>query len=335
MQYKILLIVQSPVGIASILQLYKNNFGKNAVTIACVGSKGLYQYLLQLNLRCHLIFIQPVAYSHNKFLYLTRLRSQKSKIKILCKEWDAVYFTSIYQDLFTLTLVNECQNNNIKVFRISTGLDNLHKYSATLGFNGKLIEIVASNLIKIIIGVNTKLVRLSGKYFFCYANSETIPTIKITVKNEIYEDFGITISGGQSRNILLFESGGEAVEYFSDYRKDLKRLVDKLSLIGVVYIKPHPTHGISSFLEGDARFKFLNQSTPAIMIKLSNFSMVVGIESAALKEIQHSNVVSVIDSFSFVKSSIKHNFKSYLLDQDSNNLKFMSIDELEFFNIWE
>jgi hypothetical protein len=328
MATRLLLIVQSPIGIASILQLYVNNFDNNSVTIACIGSKGVYEYLLKLNLKCEVIFIQPVAYSQNKIKYLSRLRAQNMAIDLLCKEYDLVYFTSIYQDLYTMSILSECQKNNIKIFRISTGLDNLHQYANPISILGKVAEAIVARLIRWIIGVEINFVMLSGRYFLSYKNSTSIPTLEIKVKQEIYERFGISVSGGSSKNILLFESRGEDAGYFSNYQKNLTELLGKLRLLGAVYVKPHPTHGISRFIEGDDDLRVLDKSTPAVMINLKDFSMIVGIESAALKETRHPNLVSVIDSFEFVNNDVKENFKKYLNDALCSEIQFKSIDML-------
>lgn len=327
MATRVLLIVQSPIGIASILQLYVNNIDNNAVSIACIGSRGVYEYLLKLNLKCEVIFIQPVAYSQNKMKYLSRLRAQKVATDQLCKEYDLVYFTSIYQDLYTMSILTECQKKNIKVFRISTGLDNLHQYAIPISIFGKIVEAIVVRLIRWIIGVEINFVMLSGRYFFSYKNSASIPTLEIKVKQEIYEQFGVSVSGGLSKNILFFESRGEDAGYFSNYQNNLTELLSKLRILGAVYIKPHPTHGISRFLEGDD-LKVLDKSTPAVMINLKDFSMIVGIESAALKEVRHPYLVSVIDSFDFVNNDVKENFKKYLKDMLGPEIQFKSIEQL-------
>jgi hypothetical protein len=328
MATRVLLIAQSPIGIASILQLYVNNIDKNIVRIACIGSRGVYEYLLKLNLKCEVIFIQPVAYSQNKIKYLSRLRAQKIATDDLCKEYNLVYFTSIYQDLFTMSILSECQKNNIKVFRISTGLDNLHQYANPISFLGKIVEAIVIRLIRWIIGVEINLVMLSGRYFFSYKNSASIPTLEIEINQEIYEQFGVSVSGGLTKNVLFFESRGEDAGYFSNYQINLTELLDKLKLLGSVYIKPHPTHGISRFLEGDDELKVLDKSTPAVMINLKNFSMIVGVESAALKEMRHPNLVSVLDSFEFVNNDVKENFKKYLKDVQGSEIQFQRIDQL-------
>lgn len=328
MATRVLLIVQSPIGIASILQLYVNNIDNNAVTIACIGSRGVYEYLLKLNLKCEVIFIQPVAYSQNKIKYLSRLRAQKVATDQLCKKYDLVYFTSIYQDLYTMSILTECQKKNIKVFRISTGLDNLHQYAIPISIFGKIVEAIVVRLIRWIVGVEINFVMLSGRYFFSYKKSTSIPTLEIEVKQEIYEQFGVSVSGGLSKNILLFESRGEDAGYFSNYQNNFIELLSKLRLMGIVYIKPHPTHGVSRFLKCDDHLKVLDKSTPAVMINLKNFSMIVGIESAALKETRHSNLVSVIDSFEFVNNDVKETFKKYLKDAQGSEIQFKPIEQL-------
>ena len=246
----------------------------------------------------------------------------------LCKEYDLIYFTSIYQDLYTMSILSECQKNNIKVFRISTGLNNLHQYANPISILGKVVEAITVRLIRWIIGVEINFVMLSGRYFFSYKNSASIPILEIEVKQEIYQRFGVSVSGGPSKNILLFESRGEDAGYFTDYQNNLSELLDRLKLLGVVYIKPHPTHGASRFLAADDDLKILNKSTPAVMIDLKDFSMIVGIESAALKEARHPNLVSVIDSFEFVNNDVKENFKKYLSDVSGSEIQFKLIEQL-------
>ena len=95
-------------------------------------------------------------------------------------------------------------------------------------------------------------------------------------------------------------------------------------------MKTHPTYGGSKFLKNDNRFVQLNKSTPATMINLKNFAMVIGIESAALKEIRHKNIVSIIDCFSFNDEKIKKIFKRYLKDGSANKIIFVdSLAELK------
>jgi hypothetical protein len=328
MANRVLLIVQSPIGIASILQLYVNYIDTNSVTIACIGSGGVHEYLLKLKLNCEVIFMRPVSYSQNRIKYLSRLRAQKITIDRLCKKYDLVFFTSIYQDLYTMSILSKCQKNNINLFRVSTGLDNLHQYANPISSFGKMVEAVVARLIRSIIGVEINFVMISGRYFFSYKNYASIPTIRIEINEEIYERFGIPFLGGSSKNILLIESRGEDAGYFSNYKNNLTELLDKLKLLGAVYIKPHPTHGISRFLEGDDGVKVFDKSTPAVMINLKEFSMVVGIESAALKEMRHTNLISVIDSFEFVNKDVKVNFKRYLKDTLGSEIQFKSTEQL-------
>jgi len=89
----------------------------------------------------------------------------------------------------------------------------------------------------------------------------------------------------------------------------MARLLDKLTFLDTVYMKPHPTIGISKFLKSDKRVKIKDETTLASMINLTHFRLIVGIESTALKEVRHINVVLVIDSFTFANNAVKLNFK--------------------------
>lgn len=329
MHDRTLLITQSPIDVVYILQLYIKEIDKSKVTIACIGSRGVHKYLSKLNLKCELIFIQPVFYSKNRIKYLNSLRIQASFIGIFCQQWREVYFSSIYQDIYTMSIINECQKNDIKLYRISTGLDNLEKYSVPMKIVSKMAAAVIAKLVKWATGVEIKLILLSGKFIYCYKNSGSISTVRIAVGEEIYQLFGVEVSGVSSDNILLFESRGEEAGCFTSYQSDLAELLDKLTLLGTVYIKPHPTHGASKLLESDTRVKMLDESMPAIMINLTNFAMIVGIESAALKEVRHTNVISVIDSFTFASDAVKLNFKSYLKDDSRSEIQFKLIEQLE------
>jgi hypothetical protein len=145
-----------------------------------------------------------------------------------------------------------------------------------------------------------------------YENGDGIPAASITVSKEIYQIFGVGVSGVSSNNILLIESRGENAGYFTSNQNDMASMQDKLTFLGTVYIKPHPTHGISKCLDS---VKIIDETTPAAMINLTDFGLFFGIESAALKEVRHINMVSMIDSFTFANEAVKLNFKRYLKDE--------------------
>jgi hypothetical protein len=161
-----------------------------------------------------------------------------------------------------------------------------------------------------------------------YKTGNSILTVRITVIQEIYKIFGDAVSGVSSNNILLLESRGDYAEFISSYHSDMAVLLDKLTFLGAVYIKPHPTHGISIFLESDAKVMFIDESTPAVMINLTDFAMIVGIQSAALKEVRHTKVVSVIDSFKFTNDAVKLNFNRYLKNDFRSEIQFKLIDQM-------
>jgi hypothetical protein len=330
MKKEILLIVQSPIGIASILQIYKDKVRNEEITIICIGSLGLHKYLQGLKLKCKLYFIKPVAYSDYKVGYLKRLMNQRVLIKKTCNKWKEIYFSSTVQDLYTITLINECKKDKVKLYKIETGLNSLVNYSTKLNFKHKLIEIFIGIMIKIATGVTINTIYLSGRYIYSYRNSDEIINIDVKLSPEIYEDYGVNISGDLSYNILLLESLGDDSDFYCNYQNQLLVLVNKLLSNGTVYVKGHPTYGLSKILRDDKRLKYLDQSIPAAMINLKNFSLIVGIESAALKEFRHQNIVSVIDSFEVKDEAIKQNFKNYLREGLDNKIKFRSINELSF-----
>ena len=329
----VLLVVQSPIGIASLLQIYSNCLSKNEITILCLGSRGLHEYLEKLELKCNLLFVKPEAYSSGKFSYIYRLAQQRKFIKNFCLEWDEVYITSLYQDIYAISIANECIKNNIKIYLVKTDLSNLERYAKKCNIYKKLVVFFLSKVISIAIGLEVTLINLSGKYIYGYKNQESIPILDIQVTDSVYKNFGIEISGDSGENILLFESLGEDGSHYMNYRRRLEGLIEQLSKLGTVYIKPHPTYGASKFLENNLMYRFLNGSTPAAMINLKQFKMIVGIDSAALKEVRHHNVISVIDSFDFTDYTVKDSFKTYLQNEAPSKIKFISIEEIEnYFN---
>jgi len=330
MKKEILLIVQSPIGIANILQIYKDKVRSEEITIICIGSLGLYKYLEGLKLKCQLYFIKPVAYTDNKLGYLKGLIDQRVLIKKTCSKWREIYFSSMVQDLYTITLINECKKNNVKLYKIQTGLNSLVNYSAKTTLKHKFVEIFIGILIKIATGVTINTIYLSGRFIYSYRNSDEIINIDIKLNPEIYEDYGVNISGDSRCNILLLESLGDHSDFYCNYQNQILELVNKLLSNGTVYVKGHPTYGLSKILIDDKRLKYLDQSIPAAMFNLKNFSLIVGIDSAALKEVRHQNIVSVIDSFEVKNEAIKQNFKNYLREGLGNKIKFSSINELSF-----
>jgi hypothetical protein len=331
MSSRVLLIVQSPIGIASLLQIYLNKISKHEITILCLGSKGLYQYLEKLDLKCNLLFIQPEAYASNKLSYIYRLARQRKLIKNFCIDWDEVYITSLYQDICAMMIANECITNNIKIYKVITELSSLEKYAKKNSLSAKIAEFFLHKAVIFFAGLDVKLINLNGKYIFSYKDHDAISSLNIEVERSVYKTFGVEVTGGSHRNILLFESLGEDGSHYRNYRERLQELIERLSRIGRVSIKPHPTYGISKFLENDIRCNYLDSSIPAAMINLEKFEMIVGVDSAALKEVSHHNVISVINSFEFSDNTIRDSIKKYLKNGTISEIKFILIEEIDHY----
>lgn len=321
---KVLLVSQTPLDVVYVLQLYLEHEG-SAITILCVGSEGVHAYLQKLNLSAEIAFVRPVARKGSPLRYLRELRAQAREIVHQRREVEEVFYSSKYQDVYTSCLV-ESYYTHARVTRIVTGSHDLERYSSPLSLRDRIIARAIAFSLRLAAGIRTSVFKINGQFVFAH-ETRNVDERQILIGGHAVDRFCVSIDAGSGTNILLFESNGQEDAHFTNYDEELSHLIRVLRSLGEVHVKPHPTRGSSKQLV-EMGVKVLSGDVPAAMLNLSTFRAVVGIDSAALKEVRHPNIISVIDSFSFRSAGGKATLKEYLQQGNGRNITFATTDEV-------
>lgn len=321
---RVLLVTQSPLDVVYMLQLYLEHEG-NTITILCVGSEGVHAYLQKLNLAAEIAFVRPVARKGSLLRYLRELRAQTWEIVNRRRDVDEVFYSSKYQDVYTSCLV-EAYHTRARVTRIVTASHDLERYSSPLNYRDRIITRAIALSLRLVAGLRTSVFKLNGQFVFAH-EARDVDERQVLLSDRGVDRFRVPIDTGSGTNILLFESNGHVDAHFTNYDEELSRLICTLRSLGEVYVKPHPTRGSSKQLV-DMGVNLLGGEVPASLLNVSAFDAIVGIDSAALKEVRHCKIISVIDSFTFRSADGRAALKKYLQQGDGRNITFATIDEV-------
>lgn len=320
----VVLMVQSPLDVPVQLE-YVFRHPEARLTIIVVGTRGVFDYLKALELDAEVIFVQPVLRSGSAVAYLQQLREQRAQLRELVPQVDEIRYGSEYQDLVTACFV-EAHRHTARIVKVATEIDALERFADPLSVRDRAITAGFTLVLRLVLGLRVTVFRLNGQLVFQHI-APYAKRVDYAPSPEMFARYGRTLAPEPGVNILLFESNGQDDRHFVNYEPDLRALIEMLQRLGTVYVKPHPSRGYSRLL-AEAGVRTVAAEVPASLLQPEHFAMVVGIDTAALREIRHPRVVSVIDSFSFRSGTGKKQIKAYLRQGNGKDIVFKRTEEL-------
>lgn len=317
-------MVQSPLDVPVQLE-YVYRHPEDRITIIVVGSRGVFDYLNGSGLDAEVILVQPVLRTGSVLAYLQGLRAQRSRLRSLVSSVDEVRYGSEYQDLVTSCFV-EGHRRTARIVKVATEIDALERFADPLSLRDRVVTLVFATVLRFLLGLRVRVFRLNGQLVFQHL-APYAARVEMTPSPEMFSRFGRAVTPEPGVNILLFESNGQDDRHFVNYEPELTALLQALQRMGTVYVKPHPSRGYSRLL-AEAGVRTVAAEVPASLLQPEHFAWVVGIDTAALREIRHPRVVSVIDSFSFRSGTGKEQIKAYLRQGNGKHIVFKRTEEL-------
>ena len=200
--------------------------------------------------------------------------------------------------------------------------------------DGKEIISIQNNIkvkiMKYLFDIDIKFFSIAGANAYQYLfDKNKINTISIKVNPKDLDGYRYKINSNHKKNLLLFESNGILDKSFVNYQKELTQIILKVIDKYDVYIKPHPRLGYSKFLN-TYKINIIESYIPSELLRISDFDIVLGIDSASIATGQHLNKFSLIDLFEFSDETRKNYLKNYLNKLSKNKLIYLdSIDGIE------
>ena len=316
----VVLISQSPSDIKYVLTLYNANKKNSQVRILVVGIENNYKFLLSLNLNATIEFL-PVPNMRKviaMLFYPITIRFVRRRLFSSVKG-AKVYFFSRYID-YTTSFFIETLKKSCDVFYVKSVYSFIDDKAKKNSVKPKLKTYILKKLfLSLLFGLRVNFINHSGRSIYYYNNKSGIADISIEIDSSIFKKYKKRISvEGKDKTLLFFEGNGAANNYFINYSKDLRMILNTINNKYVIYVKPHPTHGYSSFLD-EYSVTILESYVPAEFIDLDEVSIVLGIESAAIALVKHKTKISMLDKFDFINEQVKEDFRDQLseLSQDS------------------
>jgi hypothetical protein len=322
----VVMFSQSPSDIRYVLSIYEQYKNKFKVKIYIIGVRGNYIFLKNILPKVDIEYINTPTMKQIFFnpFHLIRIRILKRKICLENVD-NIVYFFSRYVDYYTAFLIDSLKKQNIVYY-----IDSVYSFldvNISYAKNINVITIFKSIYLFFIFFKKSVFINHSGRQIYYYQSKSLINNKSISIDNSIYKEYSFRPKFIYSKKpkLIFFESGGRT-GYFSDYEKNLERVLSVISKKFTVYIKPHPTHNYSKIAD---KFNILliEKNTPSEFLNLTEFSVVLGIESASIALVNHDNKISVIDAFVFRDILIKDDFKRYLNDLSPTKIRY--IDDIE------
>lgn len=320
----VVLMVQSPLDVPVQLE-YVFRHPEARPTIIVVGSRGVFDYLEGLELDANVLFVQPVLREGSAVGYLRRLREQRNRIRDLVQHVDEVRYGSEYQDIVTACFL-EAHRHTARIVKVKTEIDALERFADPLSVRDRVITWGFAAVLRLIVGLRVIVFRLNGQLVFHHL-APYARRVEIAPSAEMFARYARSVAPEPGVNILLFESNGQDDRHFVNYEPELRALIETLQRMGTVYVKPHPSRGYSRLL-AEAGIRTVAAEVPASLLEPEHFAIVVGIDTAALREIRHPRIVSVIDSFSFRSGTGKEQIKAYLRQGNGKDIVFKRTEEL-------
>lgn len=324
------IIVQSPADLKNAMQIYSELSG-NSVDFLVVGSTGVFKSLEDVD--HSVFFIVSPRKSAGIIRYIYDLIKIRFKLRALVSKYDQVFYPSLLNSVVTSVFIFLAQKNKIKTIKYSFIYDDLIENTLSLASKKDiLLSACASKILYLLTGnPHFGLIKYSSKYMpICYILPDHLYTIKklpIIGLKPILE----FKKNDNSRRILFLDTVPGYL--ISNYELWLKEILNAILKSHMVYVKKHPTHGVSFDWRWNKSIVVLDNFEPLSSYDCSGFDAVIAISSMGLTEVFGSNPVALIQACEFKDPKLKSTYIRYLSSNDvSNQITFVeSCQELENF----
>lgn len=329
----ITIFCQASGDITHTLALYERSKHVANISIFCVNTPSIYEYILSLNLNLKSLNLIPydIDFSiKNPISIILARKKLKKKYKNLFIDYYNIdiYFFSIWFDWITFSLLNKLsKNNNIFYYEHYKNISEVNEVKYNL--KEKYILIIY----RFITGVPLEYLKenKSKRLLFLYKKINIKKQVALEILPELFNSYLYKIENISIKSILLFETQVTTSKIFSDYHNEMEIIIKALQKKGYeLFIKGHPRLGVTKGIESLCNFS-IPKNIPSEFIDTTKFKKIIGIESFSL--VYHANfsdlVFSIIELLSFHNLDDKIKFINYLNINSNNKINFpKNISEL-------
>lgn len=315
----IVLFSQSSADIQYVLSLYKANKSNN-IKIIVINVYNNYKFFKNLNLKAELFFIPTVSLKniYKYTLLLFKIKRFYKEHFFALKDTDIYFFSKNY-DYTTAYFVEKLSKcNKVKFIDI-----NKSKYDV----KNNILNSIKIFILKSSLGIKVYF----DSYSYIYKLNNKIELLEMDILNSELNEFKYNVNTKKNtkKNLLFFESDSSSYDWFQNYSKDLKYIMDILVKNYNIFVKPHPRLGYTKLLN-EYNVTFIDDFIPSELLYLEKFNIVIGVETSSLATINFEKTYSLINLFEYNDLSRKQYIMSYLKNLSSNNIIFL--DNLSSFD---
>ena len=324
------IIVQSPADLKNALKIH-SELSSPSVDFLVIGASGVLKYLEDL--QQSVFFIVPPRKSAGLLKYIYDLIAVRYKYSALVAKYDQVFYPSLLNDVVTSSLIFQAKKSNIKTIKYTFIYDNLiQKTFSVASKKDKILSVCASKTLFVLTGnPHFGLIKYSSKYMLiCHILPDAF-NVEKKMQNINLKPILEIKKGDSRRRVLFLEAAPGNLIY--NYELWLKEILNSILKTHMVYVKQHPTHGVSFDWHWNKSIVVLDLVTPLSLCDCSGFDAVIAISSLGLTEVSGSKAVALIRACEYKDPMVKQAYIEYLYSNDkSNKIIFLeSSHELESF----
>jgi hypothetical protein len=326
---------QAPADLQYILTQYDQGNYKRTV-IVVINTENVFRFIEKLNLPLTILIFIPYIQNSKLFNPLTIFRERFRLRKIYNtyfknQQGGDVSFYSLGYDWITFYLLKKLSENN------SVSYVDFEALPLQILQSTSLYQKLSQFAVFLITGIWFPFAmhtEIKNEFLLFDLLKYGIKTISPFVDKQSLTKYSYKQKDIKLPAVLLLESNMETYDMHIDYQTDIIHILDLIKNAGLnIYIKPHPRLNHSPFIEKYVS-GFIPKEIPSEFLDVSEFQMVMKIESIASFANDNNNVYSIIELLNYKNESVKNGYRKLLIDLDINNLKFIE-NESEFIKLLE
>ena len=323
---KISIFCQAPGDVIHTLALYHKYRDKADISIYCINVKVIFEFIKSLNLELKQLEFIPydINFSIKKPLSIFSARRQiwqRFNKLFRAKNNETIYFFAIWFDWYSFFFLSQLSSKNKLVF---------YKHYQSVTEEGKkkytLKEKIVLLQYHIITGLKLQFTdeKTVKRLLFPYQEYGIASQQPIDIKQNLFKSYLYKTKNNSEKSILFFESDLEKYQLFSNYKVEIKIIIQAVQSQGfTVFVKGHPSLGVTKEIEEICNFT-IPKEIPAELIDVSPFSCVLGIQSFSMAYFakEKHKVVSLVHLLSFVNDSDKKMYIDYLNVNSNHKIEY-------------
>lgn len=328
---EIIIICQAPADIQYALDIYEKNKTDNNVSIFVINVKGMYDFLISLDLLVENIKYIPHVKKfklRNPWSILSLKMYLRSIYNNLFKKYKntTVYYFSKYEDIVTAYLIEKLKKSN-KVFYVDHYDSIASNEMKTINWSVK--NTLEKCIYQMITNARYRIMVVNDIRYLEYINDQNIeaklkPDKDITY---IYEKYKYNFNSTNIPSTILLLSDPELSNIFDNdkYREYVQELIQFLKKTKLkIYLKPHPRIKCPEYIVSKVD-GIIPGFVPAEFLDTRNVKLIIGEISTALSHFARNTSITTISLLNVIPlknhENLKH-FSNYLIKLSDNKIIF-------------